>query len=167
MLEYNTPLNPSSDDPGAGDAIADNVFGQNGSFTTGAGNDGTGVGDVGGLGPDSLFEPQGLLAEGAGNLYVADAGNNRLLECNTPLNPASDETDAGDAVADTVFGQGGSFHDRALQWFRQRSGGRLRRHDRRERPLLSGRRGARLDGQSLRRGLGQQPDARLQYAAQC
>jgi hypothetical protein len=109
VLEYNTPLNPSSGEPGAGDAIADNVFGQNGSFTTGAGNDGTGVGDVGGLGPDSLFEPQGLVAEGAGNLYVADAGNNRLLEYNRPLNPASDETGAGDAVADTVFGQGGSF----------------------------------------------------------
>ena len=109
VLECNTPLNPSSGEPGAGDTIADNVFGQNGSFTTGAGDDGTGAGDVGGLGPDSLFEPRGLAADAAGNLYVGDAGNSRLVEYNTPLNPSSGETGAGDAVADMVFGQDGSF----------------------------------------------------------
>ncbi len=109
ILEYNTPLNPSSGLAGAGDTIADNVFGQNGSFTTGGANDGAGGGDVAGLGPDSLSDPQGLVTDGAGNLYVADAGNSRLLEFNTPLNSGSGESGAGDAVADLVFGQAGSF----------------------------------------------------------
>jgi len=109
ILEYNTPLNASSGEPGAGDTIADNVFGQNGSFPTAGANDGAGAGDVAGLGPDSLSDPQGLVTDTAGNLYAADAGNSRLLEYNTPLNALSGESGAGDAVADMVFGQGGIF----------------------------------------------------------
>ena len=38
-----------------------------------------------------------------------DAGNNRVLEFNTPLNPGSGETGAGDTTADRVFGQNGDF----------------------------------------------------------
>jgi hypothetical protein len=109
ILEYNTPLNGSSGESGAGNTIADNVFGQNGSFITGGVDDGTASGDVDGLGPDSLADPQGLAADSAGNLYVADAGNSRILEYNTPLNAASGESGAGDALADLVFGQATSF----------------------------------------------------------
>jgi hypothetical protein len=109
ILEYNTPLNPSSGELGAGDTTADNVFGQNGSFTTTGVNDGTAAGDVAGLGPDSLSDPQGLATDSIGNLYAADAGNSRILEYNTPLNSLSGESGAGDALADVVFGQGASF----------------------------------------------------------
>jgi hypothetical protein len=59
VLEYNTPLNPSSGESGAADSIADNVFGQNGSFVTVGDNDGGGSGDVAGLGRDSLFGAAG------------------------------------------------------------------------------------------------------------
>ena len=39
--------------------------------------------------------------DASGNLYVADEGNSRVLEYNTPLST--------DTTADLVFGQGGSF----------------------------------------------------------
>ena len=50
---------------------------------------------------DSLIAPTGVALDASGNLYVADNGNNRVLEYNTPL--------ASGTTADTVFGQGGSF----------------------------------------------------------
>jgi DNA-binding beta-propeller fold protein YncE len=53
--------------------------------------------------------PQGLATDNIGNLYVADTGNNRLLEYNTPLNAASGESGSGDTLADLVFSQSGSF----------------------------------------------------------
>ena len=109
VLEYNTPLNPSSGEPGAGDALADTVFGQNNSFTTTTCNDGAAVGDVSGKGPDSLCGPSGMTADASGNLYVSDTSNNRILEYNTPLSSGSGEIGAGDTTADNVFGQSGSF----------------------------------------------------------
>ncbi len=77
-----------------GDTVADRVFGQAGGFTTGAC-------DLGGISPSSLCGPQGMALDAAGNLYVADFTNNRVLEYNTPLTT--------DRVADRVFGQAGSF----------------------------------------------------------
>jgi hypothetical protein len=98
VLEYNTPLaNPNSPN-----TTADAVFGQGGSFTSRNTNNG-------GVSADSLDDPSGLVLDGAGNLYVADTNNSRVLEYNTPLNPNSGETGAGDTSADVVFGQGGSF----------------------------------------------------------
>ncbi len=47
---------------------------------------------------------QALALDSAENLYVADFGNNRVLEYNTPLAAGS-----GELAADTVFGQGGDF----------------------------------------------------------
>ena len=94
VLEFNTPLNPGSGESGAGDAIADTVFGQNGSFTTKTCNSG-------GLGAANMCVPSGLAVDGSGDLFVADGFNNRVLEYNTPLTT--------DTVADRVFGTCGSF----------------------------------------------------------
>ena len=86
VLEYNTPL--------VTDTTADRVFGQGGSFTGNACN-------LGGVSASSMCNPQSVALDPAGNLYVADIGNNRVLEYNTPLTT--------DTTADRVFGQGGSF----------------------------------------------------------
>jgi len=94
VLEYNTPLNASSGESGAGDATADAVFGQNGSFTTKTCNSG-------GLSAGNMCVPTGLAVDGSGDLYVTDGFNNRVLEYNTPLTT--------DTIADRVFGTCGSF----------------------------------------------------------
>ena len=104
VLEFNTPL--ASMTP---NTIADVVFGQNGSFSSNACNDGTASGDVNGAGPDSLCHPSGVLVDNIGNLFIADTNNNRVLEYNTPLNSGSGESGAVDTLADMVFGQLGSF----------------------------------------------------------
>jgi sugar lactone lactonase YvrE len=82
MLVYLDPLNT--------DATADQVIGQAGSFTTGVAN-------KGGLSAESLNYPYGLLVDEYGNLYVADADNNRVLGYTAPLTT--------DTVADLVIGQ--------------------------------------------------------------
>jgi Ca2+-binding RTX toxin-like protein len=85
VLEYDSPLTT--------DTVADLVFGQGGSFTTDACN-------LGGRSASSLCNPTGVAVDGAGNLYVADQLNHRVLEYDGPLTT--------DTAADLVFGQGGS-----------------------------------------------------------
>jgi sugar lactone lactonase YvrE len=82
VLEYNTPLTNTT---------ADGVFGQDGSFTTAGCNK---------VSDNSLCYPVGVAVDGSGNLWVADQGNSRVLEYNTPLT---------NTTANTVFGQDGSF----------------------------------------------------------
>ncbi len=97
-LEYNTPLTVTST-PGSGDTIADVVFGQNGNFTT------TFCNLTGTIpGANSLCTPQGLATDNAGNLYIADTGNSRLLEYNTPLT-LTGISGSGDTMADAVLGK--------------------------------------------------------------
>ena len=86
VLEYNTPLTT--------DTTADAVFGQGGNFASGTANNG-------GLSADSLSSPGAIAVDASGNLFIADNGNNRVLEYNSPLTT--------DTTADRVFGQGGSF----------------------------------------------------------
>ena len=83
VLEYNatSASNPS----------ANLVFGQGGSFTTRITNNG-------GISADSLFTPANVALDSAGNLYIADLGNSRVLEYNTPL-------EGPKTTADLVFGQ--------------------------------------------------------------
>src|SRR5262249_58577387 len=68
--------------------------GQGGSFTLGTCN-------TGGVSVTSLCSPGGVAVDAAGNVYVADQSNSRVLEYDTPL--------VSDVTADRVFGQGGSF----------------------------------------------------------
>jgi len=82
VLEYNSPFTT--------DTAADRVFGQGGRFTT---NDCR-------VTAASLCGPIGIAVDKSGHLYVADLGNNRVLEYNAPL---SSQT------ANHVFGQGGLF----------------------------------------------------------
>lgn len=72
-------------------AASDMVIGQP-DFTSNAMN-------AGGLGPGSLALPQGLSVDEAGNLWVADAFNSRVLKFNNPL------IDVTPYAADLVVGQ--------------------------------------------------------------
>jgi sugar lactone lactonase YvrE len=87
------------------------VFGQPDLFSNRC-NNGNAAGDLSGLGPDSLCGPERMSVDQAGNLYVADSGNNRVLVYNTPFNASSGEPGAGDTSADFVYGQSGSFTSR-------------------------------------------------------
>ncbi|MFZ0887492.1 MAG: NHL repeat-containing protein [Candidatus Binataceae bacterium] len=103
VLEYNTPLTKTTT-PGSGDTTPDRVFGQDGSFVRSACNGGSMIGDISGVGPDSLCSPTGVAADSAGNVYIADNQNNRVLEYNTPLCKTATRG-SGDTVADRVLGQ--------------------------------------------------------------
>jgi Abnormal spindle-like microcephaly-assoc'd, ASPM-SPD-2-Hydin/NHL repeat len=98
VLEYNNPFAACASFPCVGGS-ANLVFGQNGSFTSSVENNG-------GVSANSLSSPEGLALDAAGDLYVSDDGNNRVLEYNTPLTT--------DTTADQVFGQGGSFTSTAF-----------------------------------------------------
>jgi len=71
------------------DTVADVVLGQPDFFSNTPNN--------GGLSASSLLNPRGVMVDAAGNVYVADSPNNRVLEYHTPLTT--------DTVADVVFGQ--------------------------------------------------------------
>ncbi len=97
VLEYDHPFS-SGKSAGLG---ADRVFGQannfSGEFCNGPG-----------LNANSLCDPSGVAVDAAGNLYVADQGNNRVLEYLTPL-AATAVAGSGDTKADRVLGQFNSF----------------------------------------------------------
>ena len=75
----------------SGSTTATGVYGQLGSFTTGTAN-------LGGVSATSLENPAGLALDSSGNLYVADAYNNRALFYFS-----------GSTTATRVYGQLGSF----------------------------------------------------------
>jgi sugar lactone lactonase YvrE len=81
VLEYAAPL--------SSDSVADRVFGQP-DFTSNAMNNG-------GVGAGTLAYPYDVEVDRAGNLYIADTNNNRVLQFDAPL--------IGDTIADRVFGQ--------------------------------------------------------------
>jgi sugar lactone lactonase YvrE len=96
VLEYDKPLASgagTSGTPGsAADTTADLVFGHHGSFTASGPNDG-------GLSADSLSSPTGVVISDAGNVYIADTGNNRVLAYNGASIPASTITPASSPSA--------------------------------------------------------------------
>jgi sugar lactone lactonase YvrE len=96
VLEYNTPFNANSGEPGAGDTSADFVYGQAGVFTTRSSN-------LNGASATTLSNPSAVALDGAGNIYIADAGNNRVLEFARAGNPPA----ASDAIANRSYGQSG------------------------------------------------------------
>ncbi len=75
----------------AGSTTATQVYGQLGSFATNTAN-------TGGLSADSARTPTGVALDSAGNLYMAQYNNHRVL-----FYPA------GSTTATKVYGQGGSF----------------------------------------------------------
>jgi sugar lactone lactonase YvrE len=90
VVEYNTPLNMTSR-PGSGDTLPDAVFGQADNLTSGQCNlDGS-------PDADTLCQPAGVAVDSAGDVFVSDQGNNRLLKYDTPLTT--------DTFADVVLGQ--------------------------------------------------------------
>jgi DNA-binding beta-propeller fold protein YncE len=91
VLEYDSAL--------TSDAKADFVFGQSGNFTIGQCNGG------GAVTAKTLCRPTSVATDSSHNVYVADTGNNRVLEYGVPLGT--------DGTADLVFGQLGSFTTRA------------------------------------------------------
>src|SRR5579863_645657 len=82
VLEYNAPLSTGM--------AATFVLGQANFVSNGCNTNG-------GLTANSLCNPTGVVLDGAGNLYVADENNNRVLEYNTP--------GSSDLAANEVFGQ--------------------------------------------------------------
>jgi sugar lactone lactonase YvrE len=63
------------------------------------------VANNGGISAKSLNAPRGIAVDKAGNLYVSDTSNNRVLEYKKPFTKG--------ATAAKVFGQGGSFTSNA------------------------------------------------------
>jgi hypothetical protein len=53
----------------------------------------------------TLCDPRAVEVDGAGNLYVADTGNHRVLQYNTPF--------TSDLLADRVYGQGSNFQTKS------------------------------------------------------
>jgi len=96
VLEYNTPFT-NTGAPGSGDRIADEVFGQEENFTTKLCNQGAGITDT----SDTLCRPRGIAIDLTGVLYIADSGNNRVLEY---LFPSINTT------PNDLFGQLGHFN---------------------------------------------------------
>ena len=95
VLVYNTPFNPASGEPGAGDGSADFVYGQTGAFTTRSCN-------PSGANATTLCNPSAAALDAAGNIYIADAGNSRVLQFAKAGLPPS----ASDAIASRSYGQG-------------------------------------------------------------
>ena len=87
VLEYNDPFTT--------DTQPDLVFGQGGSFTSSACNEG------GTISAATLCNPSGVAVDSTGNVYVSDSANSRVLEFDLPL--------VTDTEADRVFGQAGRF----------------------------------------------------------
>lgn len=99
VLEFLSPAQggTSPGTPGTpGDSTADTVFGENGSFT--ASNFQTSNGESAG----TLLTPGGIALDASGDLFIADQGNQRVLEYASPLDPSGG--------ASLVLGQCGSFN---------------------------------------------------------
>jgi sugar lactone lactonase YvrE len=88
----------------ASGASAIAIFGQGGDFTSSYCN------LNGGPDADSICDPAGVGVDKFGNVYIADYGNNRVLEYNTPFTVTS-VPGSGDTTADLEFGQGSGTGD--------------------------------------------------------
>jgi len=91
VLAYHASLGGTGDV----DQLAERVFGKEGKFDSYL---------IPPLGPDSLFGPTSVAVDPAGDLYVADSYNSRVLESNFPLQ-ATATKGSHDTKGDAVFGQ--------------------------------------------------------------
>ena len=85
VLEFSPPFVPN---PIVQDPTAIRVFGQSGKYNT------SGC-DSGGANATTLCQPIGVALDSSGDLYVADFGDSRILEYNSPLS----------STANKIFGQ--------------------------------------------------------------
>ncbi|HVA79058.1 MAG TPA: NHL repeat-containing protein, partial [Candidatus Binataceae bacterium] len=100
VLEYNQPVSNGES--------ASRVFGQDQTGTNfSAAGCNQGAGTSGPASATTLCLPEGVGLDPAGNLYVADSNNNRVLEYNSPLAIVNGLAGSGDVTADVVFGQSG------------------------------------------------------------
>lgn len=76
MADYNNSRALEYDVPSSTDNTADHVFGRGGRFTTTLSSY---------VNAASLFDLTGLALDAKHNLYVADCGNNQVLECHAAL----------------------------------------------------------------------------------
>lgn len=97
VMVFSAPLSGFSGAPIAG-AAASAVFGQGGNFQTNGGCAPAAVSSA------TLCQPEGIALDPAGNLFVADAGDNRVLGYFTPMAGAQISPPA-DTSADLIFGQ--------------------------------------------------------------
>ncbi len=112
VLLYNTPFNQTKVPPCSSSNLC---MGQSAEMVIGQPTSG-GLCNGGALMPSatSLCNPASVAVDGKGNLYVADSGNNRVLEFFTPTGPQDPSCPGtginpgcpGDLVADRVLGQG-------------------------------------------------------------
>ena len=110
VLEYNTPLQKTAV-PGSGDITADHVIGQGNfaGYLCGDGQNGNPPPSA-----STLCGPAGIVVDLSGNIFVADAQDNRILEYTTPFN-AGMGADAPNA--NLVFGQRDFVHTRCTGHF--------------------------------------------------
>ena len=104
VLEFSSPFASCGSFPCVYSGSANLAIGQdvlNGKNFT---NEGCNTG--GAVSALTMCNPHQIAADSVGNLYVADYGNNRVLEYNTPLSTTS-VTGSKDAKADYVWGQNG------------------------------------------------------------
>ncbi|MGO9059324.1 MAG: hypothetical protein ACLQU2_18345 [Candidatus Binataceae bacterium] len=114
VLEYNNPFAACAGHFPCVGGPANAVFGQCGSFTvnnrSACSSSGITADTLGSCCPASTMA---VFVDAADNLWIADSGNNRVLEFFRPI-PLTGGTPgkpgaAGDTTADKVFGQNGSF----------------------------------------------------------
>jgi sugar lactone lactonase YvrE len=99
ILEYNTPFAACAGVFPCVGGAAHAVFGQS-SFSA------TSCNQLGSPSATTICLPKHVAVDSFGNLYVADFGNNRVLEYNTPLTTVVAVAGSGDTTADLVIGQG-------------------------------------------------------------
>ncbi len=80
VLLFVTPTNPNSGAPGAGDTLADEVFGFNTFGTKPSGLP---------ISADTLSNPRGVALDAGRDLFVSDTGNNRVLMYLKPISALS------------------------------------------------------------------------------
>ena len=97
MLEFAKAGNP----PGASDAIASRSYGQGAVADFSDTQCADGVAGDPSPSNHAMCSPGGVAIDASGNLFVADSGNNRVIEIDAPL--------AGTQNAARVFGQAGDF----------------------------------------------------------
>lgn len=100
VLEFDDPFTQLQNTGQDANFTATTVFGQGGSFSSTSCNRGSGTSS------STLCWPTGVTFDPAGNLYVADAGNNRVLQ----FKPDTSGSFAASYYnPSAVFGQSGSF----------------------------------------------------------